>query len=166
MRYAMSKKQQNLLSRAIVPMFIGLMLISCEKNYILDENKILKDYKWEYADSKTFIAEIMDTTLQYDIYINLRHSADFEWRNVWVKIETTFPDGREFERRVNLVLGEADGHWLGSCLSDNCDIHIPIQQAAHFPLTGKYTFKLSQDMRVNPLVAIKSVGVEILKEKK
>lgn len=162
--YTMSKSK--LLLQFIIPMLLCGALVSCEKNYILEQNQPLKDCSWNYKDTQTFTAEIKDTIINYDIYIHMRHGFNFEWRNVWVKIETTFPDGREFEKRVNLVLGEADGRWLGNCLGDNCDIRIPIQQSAFFPYLGKYTFKITQDMRTNPLGAVKSVGMEIQQSKK
>jgi hypothetical protein len=80
-----------------------------------------------------------------------------------VNIETTFPDGKKYDRRVNLLLSDADGVWHGDILGDNCDILIPIQDNAFFPELGKYSFKISQDMRVNPLGCVKSVGMRIEK---
>ena len=140
---------------------ICLLLSSCDKNRIMEENIQIEGHKWDYAAAKTFTADIKDTVQHYNIYVNLRHGFNFEWRNVWVKIETTFPDGKQFERRVNLILSEPDGHWNGDCLGDNCDIQIPIQDNAFFPKIGKYTFKISQDMRINPLAYVKSVGMRV-----
>jgi gliding motility-associated lipoprotein GldH len=151
----------------LVLMLVGTLFFSgCDRNRIVEENQQIKDYKWEYADAKTFVAEIKDTVPHYNLYINVRHSFQFEWRNVWVKIETTFPDGKSFEKRVNLVLSEPDGHWFGDCLGDNCDMQLCIQQNAIFPEAGKYTFKISQDMRTNPLPLIKSVGMRVEKSTK
>ena len=132
----------------------------------MEQNQQIANYKWDYADAKTFEADIKDTVAHYNLYINVRHSFQFDWRNAWVKIETTFPDGKSFEKRINLVLSEADGHWLGDCLGDNCDMQLSIQQNAIFPEVGKYKFKITQDMRVNPLDKIKSVGMRIEKNKK
>lgn len=140
-----------------------ILLTACDKTRLFEENQQVNDYKWNYTDAKTFAAEVTDTTAHYNIYVNVRHSFQFEWRNVWVKIQTTFPDGKTLEKRVNLVLSEPDGHWFGSCLGDNCDLQVPIQQSALFPQPGKYSFKLTQDMRVNPLGFIKSVGLRIEK---
>lgn len=142
-------------------LIICISLISCDKGVVMEKVEVFKGEKWDYVDSKTFTAEIKDTVQHYDIAISLRHGFNFEWRNLWVKIETTFPDGRNFEKRVNLVLSEPDGRWFADCLGDNCDIIIPIQTNAYFPLLGKYTFKLSQDMRANPLGFVKSVGIRI-----
>ncbi len=142
-------------------LFICLLLVSCDKNVVMESQQYFVNDKWDYADAKTFTAEIKDTVQHYNIYISARHGFNFEWRNMWVKIETTFPDGRQFEKRVNLVLSEPNGEWHGDVLGDNCDIQIPIQERAYFPQLGKYTFKLSQDMRVNPLNYMKAIGLRI-----
>ncbi len=141
----------------------ALSFTSCDKARVFEENQQVTGYKWKYEDAKTFVAEIKDTNQHYNLYINVRHSFQFDWRNAWVKITTTFPDGKSFDKRVNLVLSEPDGRWLGDCLGDNCDMQVQIQQNAIFPQPGKYTFKIAQDMRVNPLVAVKSVGMRIEK---
>jgi len=109
-----------------------LTLTSCDKNRVMEEHEQVKDNRWDYADSKIFTADIKDTAQHYNIYVSVRHGFNFEWRNLWVKMETTFPDGRQFERRVNLILSEPDGHWNGDCLGDNCDMLIPIQDNAFF----------------------------------
>ena len=139
----------------------SLLLSSCDENVVMESHQNMESSKWDYADAKTFTAEIKDTVQHYNIAVSLRHGFNFEWRNLWVKIETTFPDGKQYERRVNLVLSGPDGVWHGEVLGDNCDIQVPIQQNAFFPLTGKYTFKITQDMRANPLPYIKNVGMRV-----
>lgn len=140
-----------------------LALSACDKNRIIDENQQIDNYKWSYEDAKTFSTEIKDTSVTYNLYVNVRHSFNFEWRNLWVNIETVFPDSTRFTKRVNLLLSEPDGHWYGDCLGDNCDMQLLIQGNAYFPQPGKYTFKISQDMRVNPIGFVKSVGLRIEK---
>ena len=143
--------------------FCSVFLSSCDKNRLMEENQQVTNNLWNRNDAKTFTAQITDTTRHYNLYVNLRHSFNFEWRNVWVEISTVFPDGKRLQKRVNLVLSEPDGHWFGKSLGDNCDMQVQIQQSAIFPQPGKYTFKIAQDMRVNPLVAVKSVGMRIEK---
>ncbi len=140
-----------------------IVLSGCNSNFIYEVNKPLKNEEWSYENAQTFETEIKDTVVHYNIYINLRHSFHFEWRNVWVNIETEFPDGKKVSKRVNLLLSEADGKWFGDCTGDNCDIQIPIQENAIFPQQGIYKFSIAQDMRVNPLVNIRSVGMRVEK---
>lgn len=139
----------------------AIMFTACDKTRVMDENSQIDGYKWDYKDAKAFTTEIKDTSLNYNLYINVRHSFQFEWRNMWVNIKTKFPDGKEFNKRVNLVLSEPDGHWFGDCTGDNCYLQIPIQLNAWFPQPGQYTFTLTQDMRVNPIGFVKSIGMRI-----
>lgn len=157
-------KVSKLLVYSFVCLLIcSLLFSSCDKNVVMEAHQSIVSDKWDYTDVKIFTAEITDTVQHYNIAVSMRHGFNFEWRNVWVNIETTFPDGNKFEKRVNLVLSDADGVWHGDILGDNCDILIPIQDNAFFPQVGKYSFKISQDMRVNPLNYVKSVGLRIEK---
>lgn len=141
------------------------LLTSCDPNRLYETNTPVKSEKWSYDDIKSYTVDVQDTTTRYNIYINLRHSFQFDWRNVYVQVGTQLPDGKKMEKRVNLPLCEPDGKWYGSCLGDNCDVPLMIQHDARFPMPGKYTFTLRQDMRVDPLEKIKSVGLRIEKAK-
>ncbi len=158
-----SKGWVNTTQAFLLALITICLLSACSTNAVMEEQQQIKENNWDYTDSKTFTAQITDTVQHYNIYVSVRHGFNFEWRNMWVKIETTFPDGKMYERRVNLLLSDADGVWHGDCLGDNCDMLIPIQDNAFFPQQGKYTFKVSQDMRVNPLPHIKTIGMRLEK---
>lgn len=143
-----------------------LLLNACDRARVFEQNEVIKNHLWYWDDIKTFEADITDTSLTYNIYVNVRHSFQFEWRNLWITIETTLPDSTSFNKRVNLLLSEADGRWMGDCLGDNCDMQNLIQRNAYFPQSGKYIFRLKQDMRANPLNHIKSIGIRIEKNSK
>jgi gliding motility-associated lipoprotein GldH len=149
---------------ALIPSFVLLIsLSSCDPNRVYEQNIDVDKELWGYEDIKKFEVDIQDTAIRYNIGVNLRHSFQFEWRNVYVQIETKLPDGKILEKRVNLLLSEADGKWHGKCYGDNCFIYIPIQSNFVFPNKGKYTFRIKQDMRQNPLKYIKFVGLRVEK---
>ena len=154
---------KNQMSIFILSLIVLLSVSACDPNRLYETNTPVDNEKWKYDDVKTFTIDIGDTTINYNIYINMRHSFQFEWRNVYVQVGTQFPDGKKIEKRVNLPLCESDGKWYGSCLGDNCDIPVQIQQNAKFPMVGKYTFTIRQDMRVNPLDKVKSIGLRVEK---
>lgn len=147
----------------IISLAALLSFAACDQNRLYETNTPISNEKWAYDDTKTFTVDVKDTTTHYNIYINVRHSFQFDWRNIYVQVGTQFPDGKKMEKRVNLPLCENDGKWYGSCLGDNCDLPVLIQENAKFPLVGKYTFSIRQDMRVNPLDKIKSIGLRVEK---
>lgn len=157
------RKTNSYIAILLLVCTITLGLSSCDKARLFEENQQINNNSWDYKDAKTFVTEINDTSQNYNLYVNVRHSFQFEWRNAWVNIKTIFPDGKTFDKRVNLVLSEPDGHWYGDCLGDNCDLQLSIQNNAFFPQKGKYTFIITQDMRVNPLPFVKSIGMRIEK---
>jgi gliding motility-associated lipoprotein GldH len=154
---------KNRISLLLISMLGLLCLTACDPNRLYETNTPVANEKWMYNDIKSFALEVKDTNTHYNIYINLRHSFQFDWRNIYVQVGTQLPDGKKMEKRVNLPLCESDGKWYGSCLGDNCDIPIEIQHDAKFPMVGKYTFTIRQDMRVNPLDKMKSVGLRVEK---
>ena len=153
----------NRISLFLLPFIALLSLTACDPNRLYETNTPVVGEKWSYDDVKSFTIDVRDTTTRYNIYINVRHSFQFEWRNVYVQIGTQLPDGKKMDKRVNLPLCESDGKWYGSCLGDNCDLPVEIQHDAKFPMIGKYTFTIKQDMRVNPLEKIKSIGLRVEK---
>jgi gliding motility-associated lipoprotein GldH len=139
------------------------MLCSCNQNVVFDKNLDIENESWNYSQPQIFKVNIEDTASRYNIYVNIRHSFHFEWRNLWVNIETEFPDGKKLSKRVNLLLSEADGKWFGECSGNNCFIQIPLQENVIFPAVGSYTFTIRQDMRMNPLQNIRNVGLKVEK---
>ncbi len=147
----------------MIVLLVGTLNTGCDPNRVFDENKDINPDGWNYTDAKVFEVEITDTSQHYNVAVNVRHSFQFEWRNIYVTVGTLFPDSQKVEKRVNLQLSEPDGEWFGRCMGDNCFISIPIQQNAIFPKKGKYTFTIKQDMRANPLLNIKFVGLRVEK---
>jgi gliding motility-associated lipoprotein GldH len=147
----------------VLSIVVLLCVTACDPNRLYETNTPVANEKWAYDDVKSFTIDVSDTTTRYNIYINVRHSFQFDWRNMYVQVGTQLPSGKKMEKRVNLPLCENDGKWFGSCLGDNCDIPVMIQENAKFPQKGKYTFTIRQDMRANPLEKIKSIGLRVEK---
>lgn len=143
---------------------IMLLYIACDSQRVYDTFSPIADTKgWNYDQKMSFEVPIIDTTSRYNIYINLRHTTDFPYSNIWLKINTIFPSGKKIEGRVNLPLADKSGKWYGSGSGDIITIQIPIQENAQMRETGNYRFDINQDMRMNPLSNILDVGIRIEK---
>lgn len=149
--------------RVIILLVATQSLISCDPNRVYDTNLDVQNAAWDYDDIKRFEVNIDDTIAQYNLAVNIRHSFNYEWRNMYVNIKTMLPDSQWLDRRVNLPMSEPDGKWFGKCMGDNCYVSVPIQKNAKFPQKGKYIFTIQQDMRANPLQNIRYIGLRIEK---
>jgi len=143
--------------------FCLLFLSSCDTNRVYEENTDIPKYIWNLDFKPAFNVSIADTSLLYNIYVNVRHTKFYPNSNLWMLITTQFPDGKKSEKRVELTLAGKEGKWLGDCLGDICDIKLPIQQNAFFDQPGNYSFQYAQIMRTDNLPFVMSLGLRIEK---
>lgn len=141
------------------------MACSCEKLDTFQKNKPIPDKAWTYQYHPSFEVNITDTAALYNIYVTLRHTNAYPFSNLWLMISLQGPRDSVKTNRVELPLADASGKWLGSGMDDIYDHRIPIQQNARFDTTGTYRFTFEQNMRINPLPDVLSVGLSVEKEK-
>jgi len=145
--------------------FSVLMLVvifaACDKNKVLQRYIEIENKEWTYANTLTFETEISDTNKLYNIFLQVRHTDLYTFNNLWVLVKTKYPDGKVFEKRVELVLSDERGNWVGNCSSDICVAKIPFQYDARFNKAGKYYFTIEQNMRKNPLPEILAIGMRV-----
>ncbi len=134
---------------------------SCGSKYVINQTHDIPDAKWAYADSLRYEFSIADTLKIYDLVLKLRHGTDFRFQNLYVQIQTQFPDGQRFRKPVSLELANAAGEWQGICNANACTIEIPIQQGAYFNQAGNYAITIEQYMRESPLTAVESITLQI-----
>lgn len=145
---------------ALVGMLLGV-LASCDTNAIIDQNTDLGNKQWSYDQKPSFEANITDTSQQYNMYINVRHTDDYPYSNMWVVVRTTLPNQPTQTQRVELPLADKQGKWYGTGMGDVITQQVMIQPNAVFRAAGKCRFELEQDMRLNPLPNVLSVGMRI-----
>lgn len=144
---------------------IGLFFIlsSCEQSRVFDKNVSLPKQGWFYGEPKIFEVEILDTAKSYNLYINIRHTDEYPYNNLWLKLITTMPDGTVRSNNVNVEISAATGEWSGNCVDGICYNVVLIQHNFSLPQKGKYQFTLEQDMRMNPIPYIMDIGIRVEK---
>lgn len=134
---------------------------SCDKGRVFDENKTISENQWYYKNIIPFDVQIGDTNKLYNVYVNLRITADYKYSNIFMWLHTTNPEKKTDQRRVEIRLADDGGKWLGSGLGDIYDYQFPVLQKVKFPASGFYRFELEQNMRDDTLGYIKAVGVRV-----
>ncbi len=142
---------------------IGLasLFSACDPGRVYDDNKSIPGDTWFYKNAVLFEVQIQDTTKLYNVYVNLRVTADYKYSNIFMWVNTTNPEKKTDQRRVEIRLADEGGKWLGSGLGDLYDYQFPVFQKIKFPSSGFYRFELEQNMRDDTLNYVKSVGVRV-----
>jgi len=140
-----------------------LLSSSCDSNRVYDNNLPIPDSEWTYANIVPFEVNITDTLSTYNVYVNIRHTNEYAYRNIWVKVYTTFPSGKQIDNLVDLPLANKAGKWHGTGSGDIISSQILIQPNAAMPDTGTYKFAIQQNMRIDSLPEILDVGLRVEK---
>ncbi len=142
---------------------IGFGLTSCSKNNVYNETLEIPGGVWNYPNVLQFDFEIRDTLSVYNLDLEIEHSPDFSYQNLYSRIFTGFPSGERLEKILSLELADKTGKWQGKCSSNHCKLNIPIQENAYFNQVGKYSLALEQYMRQDSLPGVFAVSLIIRK---
>lgn len=145
-----------------------LLLSGCSKpSPQFQENFALPGGAWPNDFMPTFEFDIDDTAAAYQIQLVLRHTDVYPFSNIWLTMESKAPGDTTWGKvRVEVPLAAASGQWLGRGMGEIYEQRAPItslNRPAFFPKKGRYTIRLTQDMRRNPLPEVLTVGLRLEK---
>ncbi|MES2780529.1 MAG: gliding motility lipoprotein GldH [Bacteroidota bacterium] len=140
---------------------IIVLFVSCDPGRVFDDNKSIPGNAWHFKNTVPFEVQVTDTTKFYNVYVNLRINSDYKYSNIFMWLNTTNPQKKMDQRRIEIRLADEGGKWLGNGLGDIYDYQFPVFQKIKFPNSGFYRFELEQNMRDDTLMNVKSVGVRV-----
>ena len=143
--------------------FFALIVVSCDSNRVYDKFKDIKDGAWFRKENVKFDVQINDTASYNIVYINTRNSGDYKFSNLYLFINTIYPDRKMSRDTVDCLLADDKGKWLGKGLGDLKDCKYLLKKGVRFHQQGIYTFEVEQAMRVDKLEGIESIGIRIEK---
>ncbi|HEX5003557.1 MAG TPA: gliding motility lipoprotein GldH [Bacteroidia bacterium] len=140
-----------------------MLMAACDSNRLFEDNKEIPDHEW-YQDKPVVLnAVIEDTSIGYNVYINIRNAGYYRFSNIYLFLNTRMPDGVMQRDTVECTLASPEGKWLGDGLGDIWDNRILFRKDVFFRQKGEYRFELIQAMRIDPLPGIMDAGMRIEK---
>jgi gliding motility-associated lipoprotein GldH len=152
----------------LATVFIGLFFIlpACnEPGTLLDQSNEIVNHTWFYSNKIKTEVKITDNLVPYNIYFNLRHSANYRYSNIFVLVHQTNPAHQTKTIRYEFKLANPDGEWIGNGSGNLYNYRLPLLTNYRFPASGTYSFTIEQNMRDNPLREISDVGLRVEKAK-
>jgi gliding motility-associated lipoprotein GldH len=142
----------------------GILFFSaCDSSRVFEDNIEIPDHEWFMDKPAVMTATISDTSQRYNVYINVRNAGYYSFSNLYLFVNTRFPDGQIQRDTVECILATPSGKWLGEGLGDIWDNRILFKKNVWFRQPGEYRFELIQAMRTNPLPGIMDAGIRIEK---
>lgn len=144
-----------------------LCLFACnQEEYVFSQFKAV-DGSWHKADTLSFTFTPKDTTQTYNVYIPLRNSLAYEFKNIHLISSITFPNGKVVVDTLEYPMAYNNGSFIGkgSSIIEN---KLWLKENVRFSEEGEYIFKLRQAMRkaeaveaLEQLKGIVDVGIQI-----
>tara|TARA_B100000809_G_C15132618_1_gene529175 strand:+ start:3567 stop:4070 length:504 start_codon:yes stop_codon:yes gene_type:complete len=154
----------------ILSMVLLLSIMSCDSNRIFDEYKSVSG-EWDKDNTIEFKVTPPDSTEAYNLYVNLRHTDDYKYSNLFLIVELNYPNGKTLNDTLRYKMANPDGTFLGTGFTDVKESKLwykGFEEPFIFDETGEYSINIQHAMRENgsikgidKLEGITDVGLRI-----
>src|SRR6478752_10037790 len=142
-------------SLAVIAGSLIILFSSCQKGRVYDTTVDIEESKWNEQQVLTYTFTIDNPADLYDLYYAVRYTNDYPFYNLYVTHILCDSTGKELERKLKGMdifwskTGDPRGKRGG--FAGTYDFSILAYPKYKFPYKGKYSVKILQYMRKNPL---------------
>jgi len=144
-------------------MSVLFIITSCDPKRVFEQNIPVLTKGWKSTEPVELEVLINDTITLHNYYINIRHTTDYKYSNIYLFMDTWFPEGSQTRDTIQVVLADATGKWYGKGFGNIKDAKILVKSGVAFPVKGSYRFRIEQGMREFELKGIEDIGIRIEK---
>lgn len=148
------------MKRTCLIFMVLIVLTGCKEKHFFTKSVDIND-QWSYDNPAVFNFNIKDNTKYYDMLLDVNHKDSFGYKNIYVKITTTFPDKTSAENIISLNIANSKGAFLGNCSSGTCTETIELQKRFKFKSTGPHKISIHQHSRDSLLKGVKNLTMHL-----
>lgn len=152
-------------NRCLLLLLPLLFCASCSSNITYSGSEKMENNTWSLMNVLSFDVETSDTLSSNDVSFTIRTGSRYPFRNIYLFITTTSPDGRTIGDTLNYYLADEKGNWLGKGVSDVRSLDLPYKSNVFFPQKGVYRFRVQHGMRTEELPGVYDFGLRVEKVK-
>ncbi|PWH83832.1 gliding motility lipoprotein GldH [Algibacter marinivivus] len=132
-------------------LFFGIcffMMVSCDSNSVFDRYKSVPNV-WHKDTVVNFKVNPPDSTIAYNLFVNLRNTNAYKYNNIFLIVEMIFPHGKTIKDTLEYRMAEPSGKLLGEGYTDIKENKLWYKENVIFSETGEYTVNIQHAMREN-----------------
>ena len=147
--------------RFSILLIVLISIVSCDKSVYYDHNETIEKEEWRTDHILKYEIDIKDTMDVFNMFIHVRNQIDYAYCNLFLFVNTTFPNGQMAKDTLECLLADQSGKWYGKGRGNYRDSKILFKPQLRFPLIGIYYIDIQQAMREEPLKGISNIGISL-----
>jgi gliding motility-associated lipoprotein GldH len=144
----------------------SILFTSCDSRVVFSGSENMDNNTWNLMNPATFLVDVRDTINSNNVFFSIRTGSGYPFRNIWLFISTTSPDGRTIGDTVQYFLIDERGNRFGKGFGDIREVSLPYKSNVYFPVQGPYRFTIQHGMRAEDLEGVYDFGLRVEKIKK
>tara|TARA_B100001142_G_scaffold329103_1_gene391179 strand:- start:3766 stop:4239 length:474 start_codon:yes stop_codon:yes gene_type:complete len=156
--------------RWVFLLFLIITIFSCKERTVFKGDIDIINSSWHTDSVALFEFEVKDTISYFSTELNIRHTVEYPFQNLFIFIKTVTPKGDNIIDTVECILADKNGKWHGRGIGDIVDFSMEFNPSTTFKISGIYKIELEQAMRYSKysyiefLEEIVSVGIDVRKK--
>ncbi|MFO8130083.1 MAG: gliding motility lipoprotein GldH [Bacteroidales bacterium] len=146
----------------LLPLF--LLLLSCERNTIFEQHVNMDNHSWSKFSAVDFHFDIDDTSASYDVFIAIRHSAQYPGHNLLISTVLITPSGEKRFTEYDLRIRDDEDKFPGDGPENLRDIQIPLRKDFTFKEAGTCDLEIENRMPKLQTPGIHKIGLVVQKK--
>ena len=151
------------INRYLLLLITAAFLISCGKNVVFSDSVPMPGKTWRLENAPDFNFQMKDTINSNDLYFILRTGSSYPYRNIYLFVTTTAPDGKSITDTLDYNLADEKGKWHGKGFGDIHELKLPYKKNVFFPVPGNYQITVRHGMRIIDLKGVYDFGLRVEK---
>ncbi len=147
-----------------------MLFAACTDHVHFQADVPIPDGAWHRDLKPEFAFQMDDTVTRHDLYIDIRHTGDYPYSDLFLFVDLHGPDGRHLRDTVECLLADPTGRWYGKgtgfIFADRFEAHVLYKLGNRFPAAGLYHIRLEQAMRTEELPGVLDVGISVERSQK
>jgi len=153
-------------NRYISILLMIILIASCGKNVVYTDSAAMTGKTWEIDNISVFKFPVKDTVNNNNINFILRTGSSYPYRNIYLFVTTTAPDGKSITDTLQYNLADEKGNWYGKGFGDIHELTLPYKSNIFFPVAGTYQISVQHGMRIEDLKGVYDFGLRVEKTPK
>jgi len=131
-----------------IVLIAGIVLSSCDSNQVFDEYKTVPN-QWNKDSIISFSITPPDSTKAYNLFVNIRNTSAYKYRNLFLIVDMNFPNGKVIKDTLEYEMAKPNGELLGTGFADVKENKLWYKESVVFKETGEYKVNIQHAMRKN-----------------